>query len=548
MQFNYRFHGGSDINHGANQSEVTFAPDTLRDPTFFVAELAQPILFREAISALNAVVVADLRYQPKDRTEYFQWLEREEERLLGEFLQQGKGTDERIRAVRDELSQLHDQRNTILAPFYKARKQYFDWLYKHERDAWFVLDPVITVHPDKVFFECFSQDESSYGCLSCDYSAFSNIQDTAFGTTNIDYSAALYNEFQKLRDYRKTEFKIDPAGFNIATTGSESYTETKIDLPDSWVRGFLQVSTAMTLPSTQFSLHPMDVHNILFLLKRRKERSGPRALRFILVPDQPVTIVFEPWEQRLICHRSLYTGSQAQEIRLWGRRRLLVLERLLPLAERFDVNLLGTGLPSFFIAKMGNMSFTLGLSGWTANDWSRQGQFNLLAARQTVDDFTRQRVFKALEQTWLASSQQLARDLQLETGVINSALNAYAQAGRVIYDLEKQVYRKRELSREPLSSDALKFSSPLEQNASRLLEAGLVTLQGSERHAVAVSVSGTVRDNAKKYQVSYTLDDDLRLVNATCECDYFFQNKLHKGPCEHILALRMAQARKQDAA
>lgn len=548
MQFNYRFHGASAVSHNAQSSDLSFAPDTLRDPTYFIAELAQPVLFREAISALNAVVVADLRYQPKDRTAYFQWLEQEEQRLLSEFLQHGQKVDARISDVRTELNQLYEQRNATLAPFFKARKHYFDWLYQHERDAWFVLDPVITVHPDRVFFECFSQDESSYGCLSCRYDAFEHIHEKAFGTTNIDYSAALYNEFQKLRDYRKTDFKIDPSGFEITTTGADTYTEAKIDLPESWVRGFLQVSAAMTLPATRFDLHPMDVHNILFLLKRRKERNGPRALRFILTPGEPIVIMFEPWERTLICRRSLYEGPKREEIRIWGRRRLLVLERLIPLADSFSVQLLGSGLPSFFIANMSTMSFTLGLSGWTANDWSRQGQFNLLAARHSVDSFTQQRVFKALGQHWHASTGTLAQELQLDSGVIASALNAYAQAGRVIYDLENGVYRKRELCREPLDVDALRFTSPQEENATRLLDAGLVNITEYSQNDRVTSVQGTVCDDAKKYQVSLTVDADLRMIQAQCECNHHLQNKLFKGPCEHILALRMAQTRSQEAA
>ena len=58
---------------------------------------------------------------------------------------------------------------------------------------------------------------------------------------------------------------------------------------------------------------------------------------------------------------------------------MLVLARLLPLVDRFDVYLLGTGLPSFWVAHMGNMRLTLGLSGWTTNDWTRGSALDLLA-------------------------------------------------------------------------------------------------------------------------------------------------------------------------
>ena len=137
-----------------------------------------------------------------------------------------------------------------------------------------MLDPVITVHPDEVFFECFSQDESSYGKLSCNYNVFRNINEFQCGTTNIDYSQKLYDEFQKIRNYKDTHFSIDPSGFDVQTTNEDSYKEVKIDLPDSWVRGFLQVSSAMTLESIELNLHPMDLYNVLFHLKRLIARSA----------------------------------------------------------------------------------------------------------------------------------------------------------------------------------------------------------------------------------------------------------------------------------
>ena len=54
-----------------------------------------------------------------------------------------------------------------------------------------------------------------------------------------------------------------------------------------------------------------------------------------------------------------------REIRVWGRRRLFILERLLPRAKRVRVFLLGSGLPTFWVVDLGDLSFTLGLSGWT---------------------------------------------------------------------------------------------------------------------------------------------------------------------------------------
>ena len=62
--------------------------------------------------------------------------------------------------------------------------------------------------------ECFSADESSYGCLTVSRDAFGKSNDVKLGTTNVDYSWDLFNHFQSLRSYRetrtKTPVRLDP--------------------------------------------------------------------------------------------------------------------------------------------------------------------------------------------------------------------------------------------------------------------------------------------------------------------------------------------------
>src|SRR4029079_14317878 len=106
--------------------------------------------------------------------------------------------------------------------FQQTRKRYWNARFKLasllQRDdpelfRWLrPCDPVITVADDVVFFECFSADESSYGCLTVSRNAFGPGSDVSLGTTNVDYSWDLYNHFQGMRTYRQTRFLVDPAG------------------------------------------------------------------------------------------------------------------------------------------------------------------------------------------------------------------------------------------------------------------------------------------------------------------------------------------------
>jgi hypothetical protein len=304
----------------------------------------------------------------------------------------------------------------------------------------------------------------------------------------------------------------------------------------------------MNMPSQRFDLHPMDMHNFCLQLRRRKERVGPRSIRFKLTPGEPVRAVFEPWNEEIVCRRSIYKGNTADEVRIWGRRRLLLLERLIPVARSFTVHLMGSGLPSFWIANLPDMQLTLGLSGWTANDWSRAGAFDLLAPRGEVDNDSKERVFAALGKRWFATLDELVTDTGLSRMMVDSALTLYTQAGRVIYDLTQNVYRLRELARDPLPLDTLRFSSPIESEAATLLALHALSDERFDAEPDGgIFLRGQARSGDKRYQVALRLDADQRIVDGNCQCNHFTQNRLRQGPCAHMLALRLAQAQRRAA-
>lgn len=555
MEFRYKYYGATTVDDSARDQAFRFAPDTLRPPTYFEGTLRRDAVtslrFREALSALHEVVVSDMRTRGRDPEAYRSWLEANEAGLLANYMA-GIG---KLKAKADELSAelkaLRAKKEEMLQPFYKARRKYFDWLYMANRDAWFVLDPVITVHPQRLLFEAFSQDESSYCAVSVGHGVFDRTGDMACGTTNIDYSASLYEEFQKIRDYKATRFAVDPAGFTVATGDDPAFHEEKIDLPDSWVRGFLQVSSAMALPATVVELHPMDLHGICARLRQQRERAGPRSLRFELAPEQPARLVFEPWGHELVARRSSLGGeplTQPVAIRVWGRRRLLTLERLIALATRVRVHLLGSGMPSFWVVELGEVTVTLGLSGWTANDWSNAGRFHLLQPRQEVSDAHKHAVAQALQEAWTATPQQLAARTGLPQSDVRAALGLWVQAGRAVVDLPGACFAWRELAREPLPLAQLRFASEEEERALALAQARGSRVTEVRRGEGRIVITGTVRDKKAERTPRLALDTDEQLREGECSCNFYQQNKLRRGPCAHMLALRLLAQPQLDAA
>ncbi|WP_431259340.1 SWIM zinc finger family protein [Roseateles chitinivorans] len=551
MQFRYKYYGSTTVDDTATSQAFSFAPDTLRPPVAFDGMLRRDshahLAFREALSALHSVVVSDLRYRGRDKSAYRAWLAENEQSMLARFMAQAVDLKQRSDGINTELRSLRQRKIKLLEPFYKAQSAYFSWLFWNNRDAWFVLDPVITVHPERVLFEAFSQDESTYCAVSVRHDVFDRTGDMACGTTNIDYSASLYDEFQKIRDYKATRLQVDPAGFTVATGDDPAFREEKIDLPDSWVRGFLQVSSAMTLPATVVELHPMDLHNLCAVLRQRKERAGPRSLRFELAPDGPARMVLEPWNIELTARRSAIVGAPLTEtktIRVWGRRRLLTLERLIALASRVRVHLLGSGMPSFWVVDIGDITVTLGLSGWTANDWSDAGRFDLLQPRHEVSDATKLSVAGALQSDWIASSAELATRTGLPKADVDAALSLWVQAGRAVFDLPTNRYAWRELAREPLPMETLRFASPEEADALALIHERRAKLGDIVAHGARIVVDGEVKLKDQVLTPRLILNADQQLVDGSCQCNFFRQNRLRRGPCAHMLALRqLAQPR-----
>jgi hypothetical protein len=295
----------------------------------------------------------------------------------------------------------------------------------------------------------------------------------------------------------------------------------------------------MTSEKIAFELEANDIANFIFILKRNKERKSPRSIRYILKPGEPIVAIFEPWNIEVVCPRSIFEGDKEHEIRVWGRRRILLLERLLPITEKFTVNLLGTGMPSFYTAHMNNdLYFTLGLSGWTANDWAQASQLNLLAPRGQVDSSTMQTIYLELRKNWRLSDDEIVAATGFNKKIVNQALATFTQAGKVIYDLKNKVYRARELKKEGIDIDSLRFSSEKDKEAYEIGNRnGAVSDIQTTKNNDQIRITGVVETDR---ECTVVLNPDLQITDGKCTCHEYYMNKMTKGPCVHILALRIA--------
>lgn len=542
MNVEVSYLGRSQLRQSSDgQRILELAPNLSRDKVAFDAMLKEPIRFREAISTLHDVVINDLTFKPRDKSAYEEW--KKQQRLQENTIR--KTATEQARQIvaaglaprpTEELKQEHRR---ALNRYWKARSTLNTRLRQQNETLWRRLmpyDPVITVADDVVFFECFSSDESSYGCLTIDREVcFSGAQDAETGTTNIDYSWQLYHNFQSLRTYRETRFCINPDGFSVQTSDRADYNEEKIELPDDWLRGFMQLQAAMTLPMKKVTLGVAAVYSLLAWLKRHREKHGPRAIRFELEGGKSPRMVLEPWNVAIESRGTVYKGAATETIRIWGRRRLMNLVRLLPLATRVDVYLLGTGLPSFWVLQMGNMRLTLGLSGWTANDWTRGSAVQMLLPPTAPGLSQVVAAAAQLSQQRAVTLGKLRRDLNCSTGDATSVMNQLALRGQAIFDLDADVFRWRQVLPMALSDRELGSPHPELVAAEKIIADGKVKVETcQEALRGGLIVTGKVENQS----CEVLIDGDGIIRKGSCRCSWHFKSGLRNGPCRHLQALR----------
>lgn len=432
-------------------------------------------------------------------------------------------------------------------------------------DTWIAgldaLDPIITVHPDRIFFEAFSQDQSVYAALIVDPAVFDVNGETVCGTTNIDFTAWLWGALGEMRTGRRTRFRVGPEGFEVATAGAGGRFERKVDVPESWVRGFLQVQGAMGLPGTRIEVRPIDLLAALRYLRYTKARMSPRALRYEFYPGHDARLVLEPWEYVVPLVGAAHNYTERKVTRVWGRRRLKLIEGLLPFAESVQVYLKGRALPSFYAVRLAGMTFLLGLSGFSDASFTSSGGFDLLQDT-TADDALLPAALDLLRRGYHKSAGEVAAELAIDEGRATRLLARLCRQGRVMFDVETRRYRHRELFEEP--ADEAKYFPPdlRHELAIMLLREGRVKIASCCAQETTKSRRLKTPDGPVERQITYrdwhvsgavgeisevevVVNDSGSIVFGRCSCPFFDANLLQQGPCEHILALFQASAERR---
>ena len=384
-------------------------------------------------------------------------------------------------------------------------------------------DPIVEVGPESLTFEGFRGDESALVRLELGRDAFADEAGRQSGTTHFDTSRGLIEGLQVLRGYRPTRLRIDPG-----EAGPDADPEEAVEPSPSWLRGYLGLQAAMTLPLRRVRLGRDGLYRVLAFLDRHASAKGPRALRFESDPGRPPALVLEPWGERIDLPGDGDGGQPHGPIRVLGRERLRPLARLLPLVDEADVFLLGDALPSFWSIRAGEIRLTLGLAGRTLGDRSAGPGAARLAPPKPPGRYLAGRVAVHLRAGGVGTLGAIAGAGGGTEAEVLAALHQLAGLGQVARELPSGSYRRRTW----LDPADLPGGGDPESVAAREIartRSVLVTLDRTGPDGVR-ALEGRVLERP----VALKLDPDSRALRARCSCSH---RAAAGSLCRHLLAL-----------
>jgi hypothetical protein len=368
-----------------------------------------------------------------------------------------------------------------------------------------LADPVVTSNGDRLRFESFSGCCGVHARLDLPPDALAG-QPVRSGSTNVDFNEGMRAALGGAAARGPLLLSVGSDEVTVTTLGG-SVTERKVALPQRWLKGFGEVQALAR-----------DMRLIAELV-------GAEAQRFIR--DIPRNARRPLWAVPAGRGLALAASPQPGAACLAGPHRLAELGPLLRFARGLrvygpPVDARSLPVPSAWELDLGKARFTLTLSPEKYRGFSGEGALlGLLADAAAAADADLVSVLLAWDPR--ISADRLSAEADLPAARVAAALGCLAAAGRVGYDLSEEAFFHRELPFGP----ALETMHPRLADARELLSAGSVILDAGGAGAV-------VRSGGVEHRVTFAQPHD------ACTCPWWGKYRGTRGPCKHVLAVRMA--------
>lgn len=368
-------------------------------------------------------------------------------------------------------------------------------------------DPVVTSSDEGLRFESFSACCGVYARLDLDAASL-DAEHLGVGVTNVDFNPPVRQALSGLSAVDPLHLSVGHDHVRVRTLDHD-VVEEKVKLPSRWLRSFAETQSILAGMEPRLDVDRLGATRLIQALPRN---SATKSVSWVTPTGRG--------------HR-LATRPTPGSVCLAGPERLRVLEPMLRHATRLrawcaPVDATSTPRASAWTLDIPGGRISVVLSPDKSRGFSGEGA--------TLDDLRRGQVEADADliSALLAFEPRidvaaLAAGAGLGSDQVLGALSLLAASGQVGYDLHAGAYFHRPL---PMIDGVLEAHHPRLVKARELAQAGAVELVAPGLAQV------TSKDTRHEVRMNET---------ESCSCPWYARHKLDRGPCAHILAVRITK-------
>ena len=385
--------------------------------------------------------------------------------------------------------------------------RYFNYVPVAQRD------PILSAQGDRLRAECFSACNGVYARMDVFQSALDG--EILYGTTNVDIGADLRKSLFNVRQGDRLKFRIGDEGWKTVHSrnadNNNILTDVRIQrpvkMPDRWIRALGNCAMLHQNMEYKFHVEGMQAKAFIAMLPAAtgKERSG------WLTPTKGGVM--------------LKLREEKNSVYISGLHRLSALRRIMS-----HVNAVYFYAPKN--SEVGRMMIEVCMRGASITlSLTAKSYEGYLGEGALLDSLSDLKILEYADEIDNILNFESILDLDKiseSTGIIKNdiknAIELLAVSGKLGFDVKEKAFFHRELPDDPdrVLKDNLRLVG-----AKKLME-GISHVEDDIWH---------VKSQDTTYRVIYP--KDLGAQNAKCTCTWYLKHQNSRGPCKHILAVKL---------
>ena len=373
-------------------------------------------------------------------------------------------------------------------------------------------DPILSAQGDILRAECFSACNGVYARMDLFQSALDG--EILYGTTNVDIGSNLRKSLFNVKQGDRLKFRIGDDGWKAlhsknldGSVLTDIHIQRPVKMPDRWVRALGNCAMLHQNMEYKFHIEGIQAKSFIAMLPAAtgKERSG------WLTPTK-TGVMLKPKEEK----NSVYIS---------GLHRLSALKRIMSNVNAVYFYAPNDGEPGQMMIEvcMTGANITLSLTAKSYEGYSGEGALlDSLSTPKILE--CADKIDSILNFESRLDIDKISKSIGIVKNDTNDAMELLAVSGKLGFDIRDRAFFHRELPDDP---DRVLKDNPRLVGAKKLVE-DTEYIDDNIWH---------VKSGDTTYRVIFPTDENLE--NAKCTCTWYLKHQNSRGPCKHILAVKL---------